>query len=402
MKKKRIVIDKILNTLTYLSSGLSVVVLGALLIFIFSKGIQSFNIELLFQDYNAQTYRSVIEDFSVSEKFANINQEGVFYSNKWGVGFVDEIDEHKSPIVLVEYVDENSPFMNMVDSTSPNNKLSLQVGQQIDRIVMSDPQGNSYSVGFVKESNAQDIAKALDQAYQIEEVSYRSIGGGFRGSFVATFYLIVTALILALPLGIAAAIYLQEYARKNKFTAAIQSMIEMLTGVPSIVFGLMGVSVLYPVTQLFGATTSNVLLGAMTLAIIILPTIIRNTQEAIMVVPSTLKDASLALGANESQTIFKVILPNAIGGILTGVLLSVGRIIGESAALIYTMGTVVVDHPTLISQGTSMAVHIYKIMSGEQPNFELACAISMVILIFVLILNISVKFIAKKFQKVWR
>ena len=177
--------------------------------------------------------------------------------------------------------------------------------------------------------------------------------------------------------------------------------IETLTGVPSIVYGLMGVSVLFPITRAFGATTTNILLGSLTMAIILLPTIIRSTEEALLVVPNSLRDASLSLGANQSQTIFKVVLPCAVPGILTGVLLSIGRVIGESAALIYTMGTFINDSPTLLSQGTSLAVHIWSVMSGEQPNFELASAISIIILIFVLCLNIIVKLLSKRLNKAW-
>ena len=181
----------------------------------------------------------------------------------------------------------------------------------------------------------------------------------------------------------------------------LRSGIETLTGVPSIVFGLMGVTVLFPVTQVFGATTTSILLGGLTMAIILLPTIIRSTEEALLVVPQHLRDASLSVGANQSQTIFKIVLPCAVPGILTGVLLGIGRVIGESAALIYTMGTFINDSPTLLSQGTSLAVQIWSIMSGEQPNYELACAISIIILVFVLILNFAVKVISKRFSKAW-
>ncbi|MEG0290116.1 MAG: ABC transporter permease subunit, partial [Erysipelotrichaceae bacterium] len=142
-------------------------------------------------------------------------------------------------------------------------------------------------------------------------------------------------------------------------------------------------------------------LGSLTLSIILLPTIIRSTQEALLVIPNHLRDASLAVGANKSQTIFKIVLPCATPGILTGVLLSMGRVIGESAALIYTMGTFINDSPTILSQGTSLAVHIWSVMSGEQPNFELACAISIILLIFVLCLNITVKLVSKRFTKTW-
>lgn len=191
---------------------------------------------------------------------------------------------------------------------------------------------------------------------------------------MSTAYLILVSLLIALPIGIASAVYLSEMAKKNKVNAAIRTGIETLTGVPSIVYGLMGVSVLFPITAAMGAKTTNILLGALTMAIILLPTIIRSTEEALRVVPQGLRDASLSLGASQTQTIFKITLPCAMPGILSGILLSIGRVVGESAALIYTMGTFINDQPGLLKQGTSLAVHIWSVMSGEQPNFELACA----------------------------
>ena len=227
-------------------------------------------------------------------------------------------------------------------------------------------------------------------------------GGGIRGSLVSTAYLILVSLLIALPIGIASAVYLSEMAKKNKVNAAIRTGIETLTGVPSIVYGLMGVSVLFPITAAMGAKTTNILLGALTMAIILLPTIIRSTEEALRVVPQGLRDASLSLGASQTQTIFKITLPCAMPGILSGILLSIGRVVGESAALIYTMGTFINDQPGLLKQGTSLAVHIWSVMSGEQPNFELACAISIIILIFVLILNLTVKLLSRRLQKSFR
>ena len=191
-------------------------------------------------------------------------------------------------------------------------------------------------------------------------------------------------------------------AKKNKVNTAIRTGIETLTGVPSIVYGLMGVSVLFPITAAMGAKTTNILLGALTMAIILLPTSIRSTEEALRVVPQGLRDASLSLGASQTQTIFKITLPCAMPGILSGILLSIGRVVGESAALIYTMGTFINDQPGLLKQGTSLAVHIWSVMSGEQPNFELACAISIIILIFVLILNLTVKLLSRRLQKSFR
>ena len=139
--------------------------------------------------------------------------------------------------------------------------------------------------------------------------------------------------------------------------------------------------------------------GSLTLSIMLLPVIIKTTKEAIDVIPRNLTQASLALGASKAQTIFKIILPNALSGILTATLLCVGRIIGESAALIFVIGSQVKDNISINSGATTLATHIWNLLGGENPNYELACAISIVILIIVLILNILVKIIGKKLNK---
>ena len=403
--KKRRLKDAVLNAITYLSSGISVLVLAAIFIFVFTQGFSSLSFDLLTGNYWANNYLTAVEaDRNAPDHFQAPKDLGkdVAFSKAWGVGFVDALDENKEPIVLIEYVDEASPFASLIDKSMHDQeaKLSAEVGYQVERINYMGKDGHVKIVGNLMSNDAKQVAQTLDQnAQSIQEMYFKTPGGGIRGSILATLYLIVVALLVSLPLGIAAAIYLREYASKNKLTDWIRSAVEMLSGVPSIIFGLMGVTVLFPITQLFGATTTNILLGGLTLAVILLPTIIRSCEEALIVVPQSLRDASLSLGASKSQTIFKVVLPNAIPGILTGVLLSIGRVIGESAALIYTMGTYVNDTPQLLSQGTSLAVHIYNIMSSEQPNFELACAISIVILVFVLILNISIKWISRRFHK---
>ncbi|MDD4123725.1 MAG: ABC transporter permease subunit, partial [Bacilli bacterium] len=197
-----------------------------------------------------------------------------------------------------------------------------------------------------------------------------------------------------------AAIYLTQYAPKNKITSIMQSMIDMTSGIPSIIFGLVGAIVFIPfMNNLIGSDGGSIASGALTLAIMLLPIIIRTTEEAINVIPTTYRNASLALGASSTQTTFKVILPNALGGILTSVLLSIGRIIGESAALIYAVGTAIKDTAIINQKSTSLAVHIWSLMSGESPNFELSCAISIVILVIVLVLSIITKLVAKKLNK---
>ena len=135
------------------------------------------------------------------------------------------------------------------------------------------------------------------------------------------------------------------------------------------------------------------------MSVILLPIIIRSVQESLKTVPNSLRMASLSLGATQTQTIFKVVLPSAISGILTATLLAISRVIGESAALIYTMSTFVNDAPTYKTGGTSLAVHIWSLMSADQPNFELASAISIIILLIVLTLNLLVKTISRRYEK---
>lgn len=405
-QRKRHFYDGVLQGCTFLSSGISVLVLIALFVFIFSKGWSLINFDLLKNNYWSENYSVetlTSQSDTTFERPADLSEDA-YFSEKWGIAFVDHVDAHKEKMILVEYIDENSPLHHLSDVSIRKNPkaFELQVGMQMTRLQYTDQDGKIQLAGGLAGHGAQDLVNTLDQdAVSVDAMYIQTTGGGIRGSIISTFYLLLVSLIIAIPIGVAAAIYLNEYARKSKFNMMLRSGIETLTGVPSIVFGLMGVTVLFPVTQIFGATTTSILLGGLTMAIILLPTIIRSTEEALLVVPQHLRDASLSVGANQSQTIFKIVLPCAVPGILTGVLLGIGRVIGESAALIYTMGTFINDSPTLLSQGTSLAVQIWSIMSGEQPNYELACAISIIILFFVLILNFAVKVISKRFSKAW-
>lgn len=406
-KKKRKLKDGALNGITFFSSGLSVFILIAIFVFIFTKGFSSLGMDLLTKNYWSNTYlNSIQQEYNQQGSYTKPADLGddVYFSEKWGAGFVNAQDQNKETIILVEYIAPNSPLQNMVDDSIKDKTVhtTAEVGYQLEKLTYKNESGVNGAAGRIYGQDAKGVAEILDtKASSVNQMFFKTPGGGIRGSIISTLWLILISLLIALPLGVASAIYLHEYAKENKVTSLIRSAVEMLTGVPSIVFGLMGVTVLFPITQLFGANSTNILLGSFTMSIILLPVIIRSTEEALIVVPQSLRDASLSVGANQSQTIFKVVLPCAIPGILTGVLLSIGRVVGESAALIYTMGTYVNDYPTLTSQGTSLAVHIYNIMSSEQPNFELASAISIVILVFVLLLNISVKLISKKINKAW-
>ena len=212
--------------------------------------------------------------------------------------------------------------------------------------------------------------------------------------------MILITLILAIPIGVATAIYFNEFAKNSKFTRVIRSLVDMLTGVPSIIYGLLGAAVFIPLLNSTGLTAGgSILSGALTMAVILLPTISKSTEEALKIIPNDLRQGSLALGANQTQTIFKVVLPNATPGILTGVLLGIGRIMGESAALIFAVGAVTKDVVSLTERSSTLAVHIWVIMGGEAPNFELASAIAIIMLIVVFVINLIVKVFAKRLQK---
>ena len=206
--------------------------------------------------------------------------------------------------------------------------------------------------------------------------------------------LIGLSLLFSVPIGIFAAIYLYAIAKQNRLTMFVRSSIELLAGVPSIIFSMMGITLIFPIIQLFGASGQSIILGSLTMAVLLLPVLIRQTEEALRSVPSSYAQASLALGATQTETLFRVVLPSARNGIFSACLLAVSRIIGESAALIFTMGTAIQDSPSVGSGATSLAVQIYVLMGGENPNFELASAISIVILILVLALNLTVKVVS--------
>ena len=174
----------------------------------------------------------------------------------------------------------------------------------------------------------------------------------------------------------------------------------MINGIPSIIFGLVGAAVFVPLVSLVtGRQSLSIIAGSLTMLIIILPVIISTTIESLRSVPISYREASLSLGASETQTVFKVVLPSAKGGVLTSVLLSISRIIGESAALIFVMGSGITDSISLLRPGTTLAVHIWSVMAGETPNVKLASTISVYIIFIILILSLSLKYVNYRTNK---
>ena len=220
---------------------------------------------------------------------------------------------------------------------------------------------------------------------------------GILPNILNTVYLVGVTLIITLPLGVGAAIYLTEYARNRRLVAAIEFATETLTGIPSIIFGLVGMLFFI---QMMGLKT-GVLAGGLTLVVMILPTIVRTTQESLKTVPNSYREGSLALGAGKWHMIRTVVLPNAIDGIVTGCILAVGRIVGESAALLYTagFGLVLNDFFTsLESSSASLTVALY-VYASERGETDVAFAIATILMVLTLVINLSASLVGKKLKK---
>ena len=226
-------------------------------------------------------------------------------------------------------------------------------------------------------------------------LTYTSENASLMPALINTVIMTLLSLLIAVPLGIFSAIFLVEYAgRGNKFVEVIRLTTETLQGIPSIVYGLFGM--LFFVTALHWGL--SLLSGAFTLVIMILPLIMRTAEEALKSVPDSYREASFGLGAGKLRTIFTIVLPSAVPGILAGVILAIGRVIGETAALIYTAGTVAEVPKNLMGSGRTLALHMY-VLSGEGLHMNQASATAVVILAFVLVINFLSGAVAKRIAK---
>lgn len=223
---------------------------------------------------------------------------------------------------------------------------------------------------------------------------YTSENVSLMPSLINTFIMTILSLAIAAPVGIFAAIYLVEYAQKgSRLVRLIRITAETLSGIPSIIYGLFGM--LFFVTALHWGM--SLLAGSCTLVIMVLPLIMRTSEEALKAVPDSYREASFGLGAGKLRTIFTIVLPSAVPGILAGVILAIGRIIGETAALLYTSGTVA-QVPNLMGSGRTLALHMY-VLSSEGLHMNQASATAVVILLFVLIINGLSSMVAKRIAK---
>jgi phosphate transport system permease protein len=222
---------------------------------------------------------------------------------------------------------------------------------------------------------------------------------GILPNILNTLYIILITLIIVLPIGVGAAVYLNEYAKNKKIVKAIELATETLSGIPSIIYGLVGMLIF---VQFFSLGTS-LIAGALTLVIMTLPTIIRTTQESLKTVPNGYREGSLALGAGKWYMIRTAVLPSAIDGIVTGCILSIGRIVGESAALLFTAGManeILGIYESVMPQkaGSTLTVALY-MYAKERGEFDIAFSIAAILLILTFIINLSAKFTATALKK---
>ena len=225
--------------------------------------------------------------------------------------------------------------------------------------------------------------------------SYLTERIGILPDILNTLYIVLATLVLVLPLGVGAAIYLTEYAKNKKLVAMIEYAAETLSGIPSIIYGLVGMLLF---SNNFG---TSLLAGALTLVIMNLPTVMRTTQESLKTVPQSYREGAFGLGAGKWRVIRTVVLPGCVDGVITGCILSVGRILGESAALLFTAGFAhalngIVEG--LTSPGATLTVALY-VYAKEEGEFQIAFAIAAILMILTLIINLSATLVGKYFAK---
>lgn len=280
-----------------------------------------------------------------------------------------------------------APFSQMCQEIKQKDMLSLFFYIIVRLAILTSVATFAFIIGYILYNGVEYLTPSLfEWTYTSENVS-------MMPAIINTITMVLLSLLIATPIAIFGAVFLEEYANsKSRSVQLIVVAAETLTGIPSIVYGLFG----YLAFVIYFGLGLSFVAGALTLAIMVLPLILRNTQEAIKAVPIMYKEASFGLGAGRLRTIFVIILPCAISGILAGVILSVGRIVGESAALLYTAGTVA-QVADIGDSGRTLSVHMYALLS-EGQYMEQAYATAVVLLIIVIGINFVSNVLARYFN----
>ena len=301
--------------------------------------------------------------------------------------------------------------LNNPDIIGKTKKFDLIASDDVDQMLKGNidinvPEENRKITDFQIEAIEKlklngNILKVFNKTFFIKSDSREPEVSGILGAIVGSFYCLLVALFISVPLGVSAAIYLQEFAKKNKFTDFIEININNLAAVPSIVFGLLGLSVFI---NFFHFPRSSPIVGGLVLALMSLPTIVIVTRSSLLAVPDTIRDGAMALGASKMQAIFNQVLPLATPGICTGVIISLARALGETAPLLMIgMIAFIPDVPTSITDpATALPAQIF--MWADQPErafIERTSAAILILLSFLIVMNAAAIYIRYKFEKKW-
>lgn len=367
--------DGILRGLIYLSAAVTVAILVVIIGFVFYKGLPGVNLKFMTRMWDDET--TVVD---VSRNSSSNSSKEADYVESLGIHIALEDNN-----IVIKSIESNSPVKDAV------NVKKVPYGLKTGDVI-----GKAGNTSF-KNITLEEAKKALDEGTETLRMKITRTGGGILPMLVSTIYIIGLTLVISAPIGICAAIYLNEYAKPGKMLNIIRFAIQNLAGIPSIVYGLFGMLVFVQTLKL----SYSVLAGAFTLSIMLLPTIISTTEETLKEVPKTYRESSMGLGATKLQTISKIIIPSALPGILVAIILSIGRIVGESAALIWTAGTIAQIPKTLVGSEAAAATLTTKMywLIKETADLEQASSIAVVLIVLVIALNMLSKLITRKFLK---
>lgn len=368
--------DCFLKSAIYSSAIFTMSVLVVMIGFILLKGVPGIDWTFLTRMWEDKTTFVDVEKRASNSDRMDIEKEGYVSS----LGITIKIKENK---VVVSAIDTDSVVKMGKDKKGGSYKILI--GDEIGKIDSTRLDGMTL----------QEAVNALNQESNLVSLKVRRVGGGIVPMLVSTLYMIGLSLGIVAPIGILAAIYLNEYAKAGKVLQIIRFAIQNLAGIPSIIYGLFGMLFFVQMMKM----QYSILAGACTISIILLPTIISTTEEALKAIPRGYRESSLGLGATKLQTTYKVVLPNALPGILVAVILSIGRIVGESAALILTAGTVAQIPTALIGSeagAATLTVKLYWLLK-ETGDLASACSIAVVLFVLIIMLNIASKMVTKRF-----
>ena len=375
-RNSRKIKDNIAKIIIYTATTLTILTLLVILGFVFRRGLPGINKDFLTRMWDDKT---TIVTTEKNQKFLDKAEANYLPS----LGLSLELEDGN---VVVTGVERNSPAQKAVNKKGESYKI--KESDIIERVGKTD---------LRKSESLDQVIAAIENEDTSIDLKIRRPGGGIIPMVISTVIIIIITLLVSLPIGVGAAIYLNEYAKPGKVLKIIRFAIQNLAGIPSIIYGLFGMLFFVQFLKM----QYSVLAGALTLSIMLLPTIISTTEETLKEVPYSYRQGSYGLGATKIQTITRVILPSALPGILVAIILSIGRIVGESAALIWTAGTVAQIPRALFGSGAAAATLTTKMFweIQEASNIDTAASIAVVLIVLVVVLNLVSKLITNRFLK---